>query len=47
MATKPTQKKQPFVIEPLNWVAPEVDRDEHVKRTEDAKQPTPAKESRS
>ncbi|WP_158618376.1 hypothetical protein [Candidimonas sp. SYP-B2681] len=47
MATKPTQKKQPFVIEPLNWVAPEVDRDEQVKRTEDAKQPTPGKESRS
>lgn len=47
MSPKPTQKKQPFVIEPLNWVAPEVDRDEPVKRTDDAKQPIAAKESRS
>lgn len=23
MADKPTAKKQPFVIEPLNWVAPD------------------------
>lgn len=22
MTSKPTAKKQPFVIEPLNWVAP-------------------------
>ncbi|NYT60911.1 hypothetical protein H0A66_01040 [Alcaligenaceae bacterium] len=47
MAKKPTQRKQPFVIEPLNWVAPEVDRDESIKRTEEEKQPITAKESRS
>lgn len=26
MSKKPTQKKTPFVIEPLNWVAPEAKR---------------------
>ncbi|HLU20253.1 MAG TPA: hypothetical protein VKZ66_09865 [Pusillimonas sp.] len=26
MSKKPTQKKPPFVIEPLNWVAPDADR---------------------
>lgn len=45
MATKrPTRRRQPFVIEPLNWVAPEGTRDESEKSTEDAKQPAPAKE---
>lgn len=46
MAPKPTQKKQPFVIEPLNWTTKDVSRDEPAKRNEDAKQPAPAKESR-
>lgn len=45
MATKrPTRRRQPFVIEPLNWVAPEVARDESQKSTDDAKQHAPAKE---
>jgi len=26
MSKKPTQKKPPFVIEPLNWVAPDAKR---------------------
>lgn len=26
MSKKPTQKKPPFVIEPLNWVAPDTNR---------------------
>ncbi|HWK70429.1 hypothetical protein [Pollutimonas sp. M17] len=42
---KPTAKKQPFVIEPLNWVAPDTARDESEKRGEDAKQGVPAKEA--
>ncbi len=46
MAKKPTQKKQPFVIEPLNWVAPDIARDETEKRTDEHKQPQSAKESR-
>ncbi|NYT82497.1 hypothetical protein H0A70_13480 [Alcaligenaceae bacterium] len=44
MATKPTAKRQPFVIEPLNWVAPSVARDESDKRTEDKEQPAQKKE---
>ncbi|WP_158238250.1 hypothetical protein [Pollutimonas nitritireducens] len=47
MATQSTQKKQPFVIEPLNWVAPEVDRDDSDRQNQDGKQATGAKESRS
>ncbi|WP_158238504.1 hypothetical protein [Pollutimonas subterranea] len=47
MAAQPTQKKQPFVIEPLNWVAPEVDRDESDHQNQDGKQTAGAKESRS
>lgn len=47
MAAQPTQKKQPFVIKPLNWVAPEVDRDEPDRQTEDSKKQAAAKESRS
>ncbi len=42
---KPTAKKQPFVIEPLNWVAPGTAHDESEKRGEDAKQGVPAKEA--
>ncbi|MGB3289616.1 MAG: hypothetical protein WBA83_10095 [Burkholderiaceae bacterium] len=42
---KPTTKKQPFVIEPLNWVAPDTARDESEKRGEDTKQAAPKKES--
>jgi hypothetical protein len=45
MATKSTAKKQPFIIKPLNWVAPEAARDEPEKRPEEAKQPAPAKET--
>ncbi len=47
MAAQPTQKKQPFVIEPLNWVAPEADRDESDRQAQDSKQPAGAKESRN
>jgi hypothetical protein len=47
MATKPTTRKQPFVIEPLNWVAPAVASDETEKRTDEPKQPAPAKETQS
>ncbi len=46
MAKKPTQKKQPFVIEPLNWTAPDIARDESEKLADEAKQPTTAKESK-
>ncbi|HEY9279895.1 MAG TPA: hypothetical protein VIP51_07465 [Eoetvoesiella sp.] len=35
MSKKPTQKKTPFVIEPLNWVAPDVKRNETADRRED------------
>lgn len=45
MAKKPTQKKQPFVIEPLNWTAPDIARDESEKRTDEPKQPASAKEA--
>ncbi|NYT86105.1 hypothetical protein [Pollutimonas harenae] len=45
MATKPTAKKQPFVIEPLNWVAPGTTDDKVEKRADDAKQPAQSKES--
>ena len=42
MATKrSTRRKQPFVIEPLNWVAPEDARDEAEKNTSDVKKPAP------
>jgi len=45
MATKrSTRRKQPFVIEPLNWVAPEDARDEAEKNTSDVKKPAPLKE---
>jgi hypothetical protein len=42
---KPTAKKQPFVIEPLNWVAPGSSNDESEKTGEDTKQGVPAKEA--
>lgn len=45
MATKPTAKKQPFVIEPLNWVAPDSPRDKTEKQADDTKQSTPKKET--
>lgn len=39
MATKrPTRRRQPFVIEPLNWVAPEEARDESEKSEKRIKQ---------
>ncbi len=45
MAKKPTQRKQPFVIEPLNWTAPNVAQDESEKRTDEPKQPASPKEA--
>ena len=45
MTTKPTAKKQPFVIEPLNWVAPDRRQEQTEKRVDDAKQPAPKKET--
>lgn len=47
MATKPTAKKQPFVIEPLNWVAPESAGDDAKKDTEESKSSEPAKDVKS
>ncbi|MFT0548291.1 hypothetical protein ACMHYO_18405 [Allopusillimonas ginsengisoli] len=44
MATKKTAKKQPFVIEPLNWVAPD-QRDRNTDGSDDSKKASPAKES--
>jgi len=44
MATKPTAKKQPFVIEPLNWVAPGT-RSEDTKKNAESQQSTPAEKS--
>jgi len=45
MATKrTTRRRQPFVIEPLNWVAPGDARDESEKNVEEAKKPAPVKE---
>lgn len=45
MATKrPTRRRQPFVIEPLNWVAPDDARDESDKSSKETKQATPAKD---
>lgn len=39
MATKrPTRRRQPFVIEPLNWVAPDDARDESEKSEKQIKQ---------
>lgn len=35
---KPTQKKPPLVIEPLNWVAPDAKREEDESSREEAKQ---------
>lgn len=48
MATKPTAKKrQPFVIEPLNWVAPDANGDKAEKRVDDAKQSAPEKDAQN
>lgn len=38
MSKKPTQKKTPFVIEPLNWVTPAAKRNEQPTRRDDAEQ---------
>jgi hypothetical protein len=43
MATKPTRKKQPFVIEPLNWVAPDAQSDEAETRSDEAEKKSPGK----
>jgi len=45
MSKKPTQKKTPFVIEPLNWVAPDNKRAETVARREQEAAPRAAKET--
>jgi len=42
MSKKPTQKKTPFVIEPLNWVAPDAKRAKNESSRDDERQ-TPAK----
>ncbi|HUH87156.1 MAG TPA: hypothetical protein VL003_03800 [Pusillimonas sp.] len=42
MSKKPTQKKPPFVIEPLNWVAPEAKREQEQNRR-DEEQPSGAR----
>lgn len=45
MATKrPTRRRQPFVIEPLNWVAPDDAREEAEKRSEQSRKTAPVKE---
>ncbi len=38
MSKKPTQKKTPLVIEPLNWVAPEVQSKEALQRKTEEKE---------
>ncbi|HLR13126.1 MAG TPA: hypothetical protein VK104_05865 [Burkholderiaceae bacterium] len=46
MATKrPTRRRQPFVIEPLDWVAPEDARDESEKSEKRLKQESSSSES--
>ncbi len=45
MTSKPTAKKQPFVIEPLNWVAPSASNEKAEKSADDAKQGKQQKES--
>ncbi|MDX3895428.1 hypothetical protein [Pusillimonas sp.] len=38
MSKKPTQKKPPFVIEPLNWVAPDAKRAQNGSSRDDDRQ---------
>lgn len=45
MASKPTTRKQPFVIEPLNWVAPDAKREATENRNDEAKQAAPEEET--
>ena len=40
MSKKPTQKKPPFVIEPLNWVAPDANRAKNEGTRDDEEQST-------
>lgn len=40
MSKKPTQKKTPFVIEPLNWVAPDAKRAKSESDQNDPRQPS-------
>lgn len=47
MSTKPTQKKTPFVIEPLNWVAPDAKRNDTADRREDTEQNTDKQSKKS
>lgn len=42
MATQLTAKKQAFVVEPLNWVAPSAN-DDSAEQQEEQKQSTPVK----
>lgn len=46
MSKKPTQKKTPFVIEPLNWVAPDAKRNDSADRREDTEQNTDNKQGK-
>ena len=43
MSKKPTQKKTPFVIEPLNWVAPDAKRTKNESKRDDDDQQSTAK----
>jgi len=43
MSKKPTQKKTPFVIEPLNWVAPDAKRAKNESSRDDERQAPAAK----
>lgn len=38
MSKKPTQKKPPFVIEPLNWVAPDANSNKSEGNRDDDEQ---------
>jgi len=44
---KPTQKKPPFVIEPLNWVAADAKRAAAEDGSEDSKQSTAKSDDKS
>lgn len=46
MSKKPTQKKTPLIIEPLNWTAPESDNQED-QRQEDVEKKDAKKSSKS
>ena len=45
MTSKQTAKKQPFVIEPLNWVAPDANSKKVENSADDGKQAAQKKDS--